>query len=84
MRHARLRDDLRPIEEGCPCPACRHSRSYLRHLFIAAEMLGPILVSLHNLTMYARLMRQLREAILTGAFEAVAATLRQRIDGDAD
>jgi queuine tRNA-ribosyltransferase len=84
MRHARLRDDLRPIEEGCPCPACRHSRSYLRHLFIAGEMLGPILVSLHNLTMYARLMRQLREAILSGAFEAVAATLRQRIDGDAD
>ncbi len=84
MRHARLVDDLRPLEEGCPCPACRHSRSYLRHLFLAGEMLGPILVSLHNLTMYARLMRRLREAILEGAFEAVAADLRHRVHGQAD
>ena len=35
----------RPLEAGCPCPACRHSRGYLRHLFMAGEMLGPILVS---------------------------------------
>jgi queuine tRNA-ribosyltransferase len=84
MRHARLVSDRRPIEEGCPCPACRHSRSYLRHLFIAGEMLGPILVSLHNLTMYARLMKRLREAILAGRLGAVAAELRERIDEDAD
>ena len=84
MRHARLIDDRRPIEEGCPCPACRHSRSYLRHLFLAGEMLGPILVSLHNLTMYAKLMRRLREAILAGAFAEVATDLRQQIDGEAD
>jgi queuine tRNA-ribosyltransferase len=84
MRHARLVNDLRPIEEGCPCPACRHSRSYLRHLFLAGEMLGPILVSLHNLTVYARLMARLREAIVAGRLGAVAAELRQRIDGEAE
>lgn len=84
MRHARLIDDRRPIEEGCPCPACRHSRSYLRHLFLAGEMLGPILVSLHNLTMYARLMRRMRSAIQDGAFERVAGDLRERIEGEAD
>lgn len=84
MRHARLSEDRRPIEKDCPCPACRHSRSYLRHLFLAGEMLGPILVSLHNLTMYARLMHRLREAVLAGRLVPVAESLRQRIEGDAD
>ena len=56
------RDD-RPLEEDCPCPACRHSRGYLRHLFLADEMLGPILLSLHNLTYYQRLLAAARTAI---------------------
>lgn len=84
MRHARLVEDQRPIEADCPCPACRHSRSYLRHLFLTGEMLGPILVSLHNLTMYARLMRRLRAAIVEGSLAAVAEDLRGRLDGEAD
>ncbi len=50
--------DPRPLEESCPCAACRHSRGYLRHLFLANEMLGPILVSLHNLTFYQRLLAE--------------------------
>ena len=59
--HAR---DPAPLEEDCPCIACRrHSRGYLRHLFRAGEMLGPILLSIHNLTYYQRLMAQVREAI---------------------
>ncbi|WP_442484722.1 tRNA guanosine(34) transglycosylase Tgt [Aeoliella sp. SH292] len=55
--------DPKPLEEHCPCPACRHSRGYLRHLFMAGEMLGPILLSIHNLTYYQRLMTEAREAI---------------------
>ena len=48
--------DSRPIEEGCDCLACRSfSRAYLRHLFLAKEMLGPILASIHNLTYLHRL-----------------------------
>ncbi len=68
--------DQRPLEEGCPCVACRHSRSYLRHLFQTGEMLGPVLASIHNLTFYQRLVSRLREAILAGTFVAVARDLR--------
>ena len=61
LRNARHAADPAPLEDGCPCLACtRHSRAYLHHLFRAAEMLGPILLTAHNLTYYARLMRDLR------------------------
>ncbi|MGA2031700.1 MAG: tRNA guanosine(34) transglycosylase Tgt [Thermoguttaceae bacterium] len=52
-----------------PCPACRRSRGYLRHLFMAREMLGPILLSIHNLTYYQRLLAGARSAIQTDRFE---------------
>ena len=68
LRNAMHREDRRPLMEACPCLACRHSRGYLRHLFIAGEMLGPILLSHHNLTYYGRLMQQAREAIEQGRF----------------
>jgi len=60
--------DPRPIEEHCPCPACRHSRAYLRHLFMSDEMLGPILLTAHNLTYYQRLISEARRAIEAGVF----------------
>jgi queuine tRNA-ribosyltransferase len=63
MRNLKHAVDDRPLEEGCPCPACRHSRGYLRHLFMADEMLGPILLSAHNLTYYQRLVSGARDAI---------------------
>ncbi len=44
LRNQKFIDDQRPLEEGCPCPACRRSRGYLRHLFMADEMLGPVLL----------------------------------------
>ncbi len=70
------RDGL-PLEAHCPCPACRHSRGYLRHLFQAGEMLGPILASIHNLTYYQRLLAEARTAIEADAFaEFRAAKLR--------
>lgn len=69
MRNASHRVDLRPIEEGCECLACRKfSRAYIRHLFIAGEMLGPILASIHNLAYLHRLTREIREAIRAGRF----------------
>jgi queuine tRNA-ribosyltransferase len=69
LRNAAHRRDTRPIEEGCDCLACRRfSRSYLRHLFLAKEMLGPILASIHNLTYVHRLTRRIREAISAGRF----------------
>ncbi|MDX2027465.1 MAG: tRNA guanosine(34) transglycosylase Tgt [Alphaproteobacteria bacterium] len=64
MRNARHQDDPRPLDEQCACPACRnHSRAYLHHLFRTGEMLGPMLLSWHNLHYYQELMRELREAI---------------------
>ena len=69
LRNACHADDPRPLEADCPCPACQHSRAYLRHLFIAEEMLGPTLLSIHNLTYYQRLMKQARQAIANGTFQ---------------
>ena len=69
LRNARHATDPRPLEEGCPCLACRHDRRYVRHLFMADEMLGPVLASIHNLTFYQRLVARLRLAIAAGRFE---------------
>jgi queuine tRNA-ribosyltransferase len=69
LRNAVHARDDRPLEEGCPCVACRHGRGYLRHLFLADEMLGPVLASIHNLTFYQRLVARLRAAIVGGHFE---------------
>jgi queuine tRNA-ribosyltransferase len=69
LRNAAHRLDDRPVEEGCDCPACsRFSRAYLRHLFLAGEMLGPILASAHNLAYLHRLTLRIREAIRAGRF----------------
>ncbi len=58
LRNRRYERDSAPLERDCPCPACRHSRAYLRHLFMVDEMLGPVLLSAHNITYYQRLMRR--------------------------
>lgn len=56
--------DMRPIEEGCQCPACRtYSRAYIRHLLKAKEMLGMRLCVLHNLYFYNTMMEEIRQAI---------------------
>ncbi len=68
LRNAIHREDQRPIEENCPCLACRHSRGYIRHLFVSGEMLGPILLSIHNLTYYQRMMSEARLAIESDRF----------------
>ena len=78
LRNACHALDRRPLEADCPCPACRLGRDYLRHLFLAGEMLGPVLASIHNLTFYQRLVARLREAIVAGRFERVA---REILDG---
>lgn len=63
LRNLKHQLDTEPLEPGCPCAACRHSRGYLRHLFMADEMLGPILLTAHNLTYYQRLLAGARQAI---------------------
>lgn len=66
MRNLKHQEDSAPLDAECSCPTCRQfSRAYLRHLFVAGEMMGPILLSLHNIAFYQQLMRELRQAILT-------------------
>ena len=62
--------DMRPIEEGCGCPACRtYSRAYIRHLLKAKEMLGMRLCVLHNLYFYNTMMEEIRDAIDEGRYQ---------------
>jgi len=71
LRNARYKTDERPIDETCGCHTCaRFSRAYLHHLDRCGEMLGPMLASIHNLHYYVDLMRQVREALDTGRFDA--------------
>jgi queuine tRNA-ribosyltransferase len=70
LRNLQYERDPRPLEEDCPCAACRHSRGYLRHLFMSNEMLGPILLTIHNLTYYQRLLAGARQAIMEDRFSA--------------
>ena len=78
IRNAKHRTDTSPLDPTCDCFTCtRHSRGYLRHLFIAGEMLGPTLMSLHNLTYYQRVMREARGAIENGTLADYIATKKR-------
>jgi len=70
IKQARFKDDKRPLDEGCGCPCCAggFARAYLRHLFIAGEMLVLRLLSIHNLWTYGALMRDARAAIRDGRY----------------
>jgi queuine tRNA-ribosyltransferase len=71
VRRAELRADPRPLDETCDCSTCtRFSRAYLRHLFVADEILGLRLLSLHNVHFLVALMRRARAAIVDGSFDA--------------
>jgi queuine tRNA-ribosyltransferase len=70
LRNAQYQRDSGPIEAACDCYACRNfSRGALRHFFFASEMLGPVLVSVHNIRFYQRFMAHLRRAIAGGRFD---------------
>lgn len=74
LRNACWAGDIRPIDLGCDCYTCRNfSRGALRHLFMAKEMLGPTLTSIHNLRFFCQLMAAIREAISADELEACAA-----------
>jgi queuine tRNA-ribosyltransferase len=79
VKQARYRDDPRPLDEACGCPCCAggFSRAYLRHLFLANEMLVLRLLSAHNLWTYGTLVREARAAIAEGRY---ASFKRARLD----
>lgn len=84
LRNARHKDDPRPLEDGCDCPACRnYSRAYLHHVIKSDEIIGSMLLTWHNLRYYQRLMQGLRDAIAGGALAAMVAQFHaQRALGD--
>lgn len=78
IKNARYADDLRPPDPECECPVCRrHSRAYLRHLFMAGEMGSGILNTLHNLHFYLDTMGRIRKAIEFAIFEDFARTFTE-------
>ena len=77
IKNSEWKADPRPVDENCACYSCRnHSRAYLRHLFLAREMLYSTLATLHNLTVYLDRLREIREAIQIGEFPAYLARVR--------
>jgi queuine tRNA-ribosyltransferase len=77
LRNARFIDDPSPLDESCGCLCCtRHTRAYLHHLIRCEEILGPMLLTTHNLTYYQALMQGARAAILAGQYAAFCAATR--------
>jgi queuine tRNA-ribosyltransferase len=69
VKNARFANDQRPLDEQCKCSVCRrHSRAFIRHLYLAGEMLGSILLTHHNLAFFLDTMRRVRQAIRSGQF----------------
>ncbi len=84
IKNARHKDDPRPLDEACTCPACRsYSRAYLHHVFKAQEIIASMLMTWHNLHYYQELMAGMRGAIAAGEFDAFETQFHaQRAQGD--
>jgi queuine tRNA-ribosyltransferase len=84
LKNARHRDDPRPLEEGCTCPACTgYSRAYLHHVVKADEIIGSMLLTWHNLHYYQQLMAGLRSAIAAQSLDSFVAKFHaRRAQGD--
>ncbi len=86
LRNARFAEEDRPLDPGCGCPLCmRHTRAYLHHLFRCEEMLGPMLLTWHNIQYYQDLTAGIRDAIAAGRLDAHSAEVRAGwANGDID
>jgi len=79
IKNSSYASDTLPIDPECDCPVCqRHSRAYLRHLFQAREILGPILATTHNLHFYQTFMAEIRRALRGGRFPVFAKDFSSR------
>ncbi len=86
IKNARHKDDTRPVDEACACPACTHySRAYIHHLIRSGEILGPMLLTWHNMQFYQGLMAGLRDAITENKLSLYAQAFRTKyVAGDID
>jgi queuine tRNA-ribosyltransferase len=80
IKNARYKNDSRPLDEACSCPACRrYSRAYIRHLYMSGEILASVLSSLHNISFYLDTMRRIRQAISLGAYKEFHSTYLEEL-----
>lgn len=85
LRNSRFTADTQPIEPKCDCYTCRNfSRGTIRHLFTANEMLGPILVTIHNLQFFSEFTAAIRKAVEAGNFTAFARRWEEQMYPDAE
>jgi queuine tRNA-ribosyltransferase len=79
IKNARYKDDPAPVDETCLCPVCKtYSRAYLRHLFMANEILSSVLNTMHNIHFYLDTMRRIRQFIEFHRFDELLAEIRRR------
>jgi queuine tRNA-ribosyltransferase len=82
IKHARYRNDESPLDSECDCYTCKnYSRAYLRHLFIAKEILAVILNTIHNVRYFIRLMEQIRKAIKNDNYDAFRRDFKSSVSG---
>jgi queuine tRNA-ribosyltransferase len=83
IKHERFKADLSPLDPDCECPVCRrHSRAYLRNLFVLKDFSAPMLLSIHNVCFYLSWMKKIRGAIAAGALSNLNAPPEGKIGED--
>ncbi|HEU0253608.1 MAG TPA: tRNA guanosine(34) transglycosylase Tgt [Pyrinomonadaceae bacterium] len=85
IKNAQWTNDSRPLDEACGCSVCRrHSRAYLRHLYMSGEMLASILLTHHNLAFFLDTMRGVRQSIRSGDFPKFRREFTGRLDANGE
>src|SRR5687768_11576473 len=85
IKNAQWANDFRPLDESCACSVCRrHSRAYLRHLYMSGEMLASILLTHHNLAFFLDTMRGVRQSIRSGDFPTFRRKFTGRLDANGE
>ncbi|HZE64400.1 MAG TPA: tRNA guanosine(34) transglycosylase Tgt, partial [Pyrinomonadaceae bacterium] len=81
LKNAQWALDTRPLDESCPCSVCqRHSRAYLRHLYMSGEILASVLLTHHNLAFFLDTMRRVRQSIRSGNFKKFQREFTEGLD----
>jgi queuine tRNA-ribosyltransferase len=85
IKNAQFAKDPRPLDASCHCAVCRrHSRSYLRHLYLTGEILASILLSHHNLAFFLDTMRRVRQSIRSGVFPKFRREFTERLGANGE
>jgi queuine tRNA-ribosyltransferase len=85
IKHERFKTDMTPLDKECACPVCRrHTRAYLRHLFVLKDFSAPMLISLHNVYFYLDWMKRIRSAISEGGLRELQAPPEEKIADERD